>query len=175
MSKSVLRVKKIVDDNLHLPFEKLAGLMREDAARNDFLGFAAQAKTLAKEAVRDGDFNSAWRHFHEQKAHFMRHADNVAFTRTATIALDASVSPDLANILRLEGRHSDALVHTVYWLATLGTPLPQRGIDKLRAYLNRCKLKNTTLSQMILMVEDLGVAPDFSDIQSKIAGVIGKG
>lgn len=175
MSKRVLITKKIMYDNLHLPFEEVVALIFEDFAKHDFLGFAAKARDKARVSVKAGDLNAAWRHFHDQKVNFMQHANSCEFTLKATIALDATVSPDLANILRLEGRHADALVHIAYWASTLGAPIPKRGMDKLRAYLNRCKLKNTTLSQMILMVEDLGVAPDFSDIQSKIAGVIGKG
>ncbi|MGJ4728620.1 hypothetical protein [Luteimonas sp. SDU101] len=68
----------------------------------DYLGKAAEAGHNAKAAVKEHRFDDAWRFYAEQKSFYMQHAKAYEFTAARTLALDASVSEHLANILRME-------------------------------------------------------------------------
>ncbi|WP_170899715.1 hypothetical protein [Vibrio sp. 3-2(1)] len=108
----------------------------------DFLGKAAQVGHKAKAAMKLNKFDEAWGLFHEQKSLYIQHANRSSFTPNQALALDATVHEDMANLLRLEGRHKDALVNIVYW-ALAGSERPvRRHEQKLRAYFNRCKFQN---------------------------------
>ena len=85
---------------------------------NNFLGDAAEFKQQGVLSVKNKEYSKAWEAFHKQKHCFMKHADEHNFTAQQTLALDASVGENLANILRLEGKHVDALVHIIYWVST---------------------------------------------------------
>ena len=109
------------------------------------LGKAAEAGDKAKKAVKDERYDDAWGLYHDQKTHYMHHINKGGFSPIGALRLDASVHENLANILRLEGKHQNALVHIVYWvLAGCERPI-KRHNQKLQAYFNRCKLKNTSL------------------------------
>lgn len=114
----------------------------------DYLGQAAVAGRNAKEAAKAGEFDKAWGLFHEQKQLYLCHAQSQGWSARHTLALDASIHEDLANILRLEKRHKDALADIVYWVAANRHRPIKKHADKLRTYFNRCKLKNTTLEDV---------------------------
>lgn len=102
-------------------FDEFAARLQADFAKNDYLGKAAVAGSKAQEAVASGEFDIAWGLYHDQKQHYLQHASRCGFTKAQVLALDASVSQPMANILRLENKHYDALVHIVYWLAASST------------------------------------------------------
>ncbi|WP_217525245.1 hypothetical protein [Vibrio metschnikovii] len=110
----------------------------------DFLGKAAQVGHEAKAAIKLNKFDEAWRLFHEQKSLYVQHVNQSGFTPNQALALDATVHEDMANLLRLEGRHKDALVNIVYWVLA-GSERPiKRHDQKLRSYFNRCKFQNVS-------------------------------
>lgn len=119
-----------------------------DSDRKDYLGMAAKNKHAAKSAIKAKEFDTAWKLLHEQKHNYMAHAQVMRFDKAQTLSLDGTVHEDLANILRLEKKHKDALVHIVYW-AVSGTSLTKSHISKLTAYFNRCKFEETCLSSLI--------------------------
>lgn len=90
--------------------------------RTDYLGNAALAGDRATAAKSRGDFNAAWGFYQEMKEQYLQHANRENFTHAQTLALDSAVSQPLADILRLEGKHRDALVHIVYWIACRRPP-----------------------------------------------------
>ncbi|HDZ55396.1 MAG TPA: hypothetical protein ENI17_11090 [Pseudomonas xinjiangensis] len=110
----------------------------------DYLGLAAEAGRAASAAVKASRFDEAWARYHDQKHLYMQHAHRSGFSAKEAAGLDASVSLSLANALRLEGKHTGALVHVLYW----ATSEPGGSSQKLRAYFNRCKLKNTALADV---------------------------
>lgn len=133
----------------------------------DYLGQAAQAGDRAKVAAANNDFDGAWRFYHEQKSLYLKHANRSEFTSAQTIALDGSVHRDLANLLRLENRHAEALVHFLYYYAT--SPKRTKTDEKqITAYVNRAKLKVST-NTVQSFVAALGINPDFRTIQSTCA------
>lgn len=150
-------------------FEEFAARLQADFSKNDHLGKAAIAGSKAQEAVASGQFDVAWGFYQDQKQHYLQHASRCGFTKAQLLALDASVSEPMANILRLENRHHDALVHIVYWVAASQriTKSQQR---KLTAYFNRCRFKTVTLSHLNELVEASRVDPDFVRIRDVIGG-----
>ncbi|MFA0570700.1 hypothetical protein [Vibrio gallaecicus] len=113
-----------------------------DYIQEDFLGKAANAGHKAKAAMKLKNFDEAWGLFHEQKSLYIEHANRSGFTANQALALDATVHEEMANILRQENKHNDALVHIVYWVVA-GSERPiKRHNQKLLAYFNRCKFQN---------------------------------
>jgi hypothetical protein len=118
--------------------------LKEYVRPPDSLGKAAIAKDAAKVAIKSGSYDKAWGLLHEQKGFFAQHAQNYNWNAEATVAIDGAVSEDLANVLRLEKKHDQALVHILYWIATSSNSI-KRHRSKLNAYLNRCKFNNVTI------------------------------
>ena len=131
----------------------------------DYLGQAADAGTKAKAAADAGDFDGAWRHYHQQKAHYLCHANRSQFTPAQTVALEGSVHRSLANLLRNEERHAEALVHFLYYYAT--SPRRTKTDEKqIVAYINRSKIKTVNIDQVRSFAQNLGPIPNFRLIQS---------
>lgn len=145
-------------------FDRYLANLRE----KDYLGKAAAAGAKAREAFTAGDYDAAWALYQDVKALYLKHASRERFTAAQTIRLDAAVSQPLANILRLEGRHHDALTHIVYWVAASAE---QTGAQKkkLAAYFNRCKFRSVEISDLHSLVESLKPLPDFVKIRNAIA------
>ncbi len=134
----------------------------------DYLGSAAVSAAGGKAAVRAGNYNEAWRLFHEQKESYMQHAARSGFTSAQIAALDASVHEDLANIRRLEGKHDDALSHLLYRIKA--DPRPSKSVQKkLPAYAARCAFPKTTIEDIVDFAEDPTMPRDFPSILARVA------
>ncbi|WP_299083197.1 hypothetical protein [uncultured Ruegeria sp.] len=116
----------------------------DQLGKSDYLGKAADAKHAAKAAVKAGEHDKAWGLFHEQKEHYLKHAQAQGFDAEQVMRMDGSVSEDFANILRIEKRHTQALVHVLYWIVTSPQTI-KRHDTKLEAYFARCKFQTTML------------------------------
>lgn len=91
----------------------------------------------------------------------MQHANRSGLTPEQALALDASVHEEMANILRLEGRHQEALVNILYWvLAGSNRPI-KRHTQKLQAYFNRCKFLNTSIEEAEIEIATQQALPEF--------------
>lgn len=133
----------------------------------DYLGKAAQAEECGLAAVKRGDYDAAWKHFHEQKQHYLGHASQSEFTKAQTFALDASVSEHLANILRLEGKHQEAFAHIVYWVAT--SPRRTKNQEKkLTTYFKRAKCSKAHNEDLESFLAQARKSPNLRQIQNKI-------
>ncbi len=164
---SFFRRKKIKNDDSE--FEEYTSEVINDFSENDFLGKAAIAKRKAISAIKNKKYDIAWGLFHEQKENFMKHAVRSEFSQRQIFALDSSVSEIFANILRLEGRHHEALVHIIYWIAC-SDKQTKRQHEKLIAYFNRAKLKNVEYSVVEGFIESMKRDPDFRVIQNNVKG-----
>ncbi|GMU46360.1 MAG: hypothetical protein AMXMBFR26_11420 [Porticoccaceae bacterium] len=133
----------------------------------DYLGQAAEAGSKAGAAVKSGKFDEAWELYHKQKELYMKHAVRSEFTPAQVLALDGSVHEDLANILRLENKHGDALCHFIYSLVT-SPKITKSQEKKLPAYVNRAKLKNGTLADVEAFIRDKRSC-DFRSVQLRVA------
>lgn len=111
---------------------------------HNHLGKAAAARGEALQAIREGEHDKAWGLLHDVKSHYLDQARFYGMTARQTLALDASVHKHLANILRKEGKHHDAMVHVLYWLGAANNPPSEAESKKYRAYLNRCKFNVIT-------------------------------
>lgn len=147
--KSINTEKERLADELYSPM-KSADF--SELGRKDYLGMAADKKHKAKAAIRSKEFDVAWRYLHDQKSNYLQHASIMRFTESQILALDGTVHEDLANILRLEKKHTDAFVHIVYW-AMSGNRSKKVHTKKLTAYFNRCKFKQASLSSLLEFYE----------------------
>ena len=91
----------------------------------------------------------------------------MGFDAEQVMRMDGSVSEDFANILRIEKRHTQALVHIVYWIATSTIPI-KRHETKLAAYFARCKFQTTTLDDAERYLRSIDGIPDYMAIQSEV-------
>lgn len=150
--------------------EKVDALRKEifgDRDETNYLGKAAMCEKAGLTAIKEKRFDDAWKCFHEQKVHYMGHANRSEFTPAQALALDASVSAHLANILRLESKHLDAFEHILYWVATSpGQTKAQE--QKLKAYFNRAKIDGLSLDAVNAFIESDG-RKDFRTIQVWLA------
>jgi hypothetical protein len=158
--------RMLFDSNVSL--EEFSERSRVEFEAHDYLGKAAVARDEAKDAVAKGRFDDAWKMYHEEKEHFLAHAVRHNFSALQTLALDASVSKSLANVLRLEGRHREAFQHIVYWVATSNTETKEQG-QKLNAYFNRCKYQNLSLNDASALIQQVGAMPEFTCIRDAVS------
>jgi len=141
-------------------FEEYAKRSLEYFAANDHLGKAAAARDKARAAETLQDYDGAWKFYHEQKEQYLQHARRNRFTAAQTLALDASVSESLANVLRLQGKQHDALVHILYWVSASGRRTKNQE-KKLVAYFNRCNFQGVNEAGLRRAVDALSAAPEF--------------
>jgi hypothetical protein len=116
----------------------------------DYLQLAAEKGREAKLAMREKNNVEAWELIQQQK-HFysqLTEQQSISISITEMIGLDSNVSKDLANILRLEKKHKDALVHIIYWVANSKSVTKDQE-SKLRAYFNRAKLTGPTVDDVM--------------------------
>ena len=146
----------------------LDALKAESENRKDYLGPAALAGHAAMDAVKAGELDKAWGFQQEQKHLYLQHANQYGMTARQAIALDTSVHQAMANVLRLEGRHQEALAHILYWGAGRTDQSAKIQDQKVRAYFNRCKLKKTTLEDVKALIDLQADMPSFPVIQSKV-------
>ena len=111
----------------------------------DYLGRAAYEKQSAKIAIKEKRFDDAWRHLSNQKDCYLRHASQMGFSVVDALVLDSSPHEDMANILRLEGRHLEALQHISYTYATnFKAKCPLTTLEKkLSTYHKRADINST--------------------------------
>lgn len=149
--------------------------MMDESRKNDYLGKAAEVGHKAKAAVKAKKYDEAWGFYHEQKSFYMQHANRTGFTAKQALALDASVHEDMANILRLESKHKDALVNIVYWvLAGSDRPI-KRHQQKLQSYFNRCKFNNTNLAEAAKRIEEQNILPEYTLARSIVSEWVSRG
>lgn len=141
----------------------------------DYLGLAAEAKAKGKEAVKARNYDDAWYYFNQQKSAYVNHINSPvgSFTRTQASVLLSSVHENLADVLRLEGKHRKALEHIVYWYAwgKASGRLKKSMTAKLKAYVKRCDYEKCDLEMVTYFAnQEASSAPDFIRIQSVISG-----
>lgn len=150
-----------------LSLDDLRELLQRGRPSEDYLGKAMVEQDLALQAIKDKVFDKAWKHLHIQKQHYGQHAASYGMTAAQTLAIDASVSEHLANILRLEGKHDKALSHVIYWIAATKNPTVKQG-KKLPAYFNRTKFEKVDLSEVQDFISECRSLPDFRVIQGQV-------
>lgn len=139
--------------------------------RLDYLGLAANKKHEALKLIKEKRYDDAWRILHEKKHLLMLHANQHGCNAAQVIAIDGSVHEFLANILRLEGKHDEALVHCVYWIKSSASHgITKKQINKLPAYLNRSSINKNMHKQIHVYAKakNDGVV-DLSAIKSKMS------
>lgn len=114
----------------------------------DYLQLAAEKGREAKLAMREKNNAEAWELIQQQKRFYSQFTDQQSISVAEMIGLDSSVSKDLANLLRLEKKHKDALVHIIYWVANSKSVTKDKE-SKLRAYFNRAKLTGPTVDDVM--------------------------
>lgn len=134
---------------------------------NDFLGMAANAGHSAKEAIKSRQYDEAWRLLHVQKDFYLKHASRCNFSRKDTLCIDGSLGRAFARVLRLEGRHKDALNHILYWIATSRIPIKEHD-KQLKSFFSKCGFKTVKLEDAKDFLDICRQNPNFLTIRSKI-------
>ena len=137
--------------------------------KGDFLGRASVYKQKAKQATKQRKFDIAWWLLNQQKSMYMQHANREGFGAREVIQLDSGPHLDMANVLRLEGKHKDALCHMLYRTAGTIKPVTVAEIKKIKAYFNRAKLKNVDFDFVLKFTIDQKSHPDFREIQAEVS------
>lgn len=121
-----------------------------------YLGEAAEQKHLAKQAIKDKRFDDAWGFLHEQKIYYLKHATANKWNRLNTLVLESSPHKDMANILRIEGKHKQALTNMAYvYAANYHGKRPLATLEKkLEAYFNRV-YKNMSFKKFLSMLKSI--------------------
>ncbi|KDC55095.1 hypothetical protein [Pseudoalteromonas sp. S3431] len=135
----------------------------------DHLGKAAELKKNAKVAIKNKLFDEAWKLLQKQKMSYMKHTNNAGFTAKQVLALDATVHVDLANILRMENKHTEALIHIVYWVANNYDNMTKTQEQKLTAYFNRSNLKLTSIEEAKIAISSLAENPEYVNAQELVS------
>ena len=133
-------------------------------AKDDYLGLAASASARAKIAIKEKKYELAWELYSEQSMHYFKHCEEQS---QSPKALQGGVSHDKANVLRLEGNHTLALVHLIYAIST--NPNVKYMMKKLPAYYNRSKI-TVSLDEVLHFIYEMGTTTDFRTIQNKVYG-----
>ena len=123
----------------------------------DNLGLAALARQNAEVAIKEKRYDDAWRFYHEQSEHYDRYisSGDYPFTESQARCLQSSIDEGFANILRLQGKHKQALVHIVFWIGShfAADRKTLAMTKKLKAYFNRCKYVDDTLYDAQQLIE----------------------
>ena len=136
----------------------------------DYLGKAASSGRKAKEALKSKNYDLAWRYYNEQQSYYHQHINRSgSFSKKEVLRLDASVSEDFANVLRLEKKHDQALVHIIYWISASASWPIKRHQQKLEAYFNRCRFKKPSQKTVRNFIKEQNANPDFRSIQNQIS------
>ena len=115
---------------------------------NDYLGEAAELKHKGLLAIKNKEFNTAWKSFNEQNLLLLKHANECNFSQRQTLNLTSNISENHANICRLENKHLDALIHILYWISTSLPYTTKSQEKKLVSYFNRTKIKNVQINEV---------------------------
>jgi hypothetical protein len=132
------------DDNAE-PAEPAAADVDVDV---DYLQLALEKGREAKVAMREKNNAEAWELLQQQKSFYNKFSINEGSNQSEITALDSSVSKDLANLLRQDKKHKDALVHIIYWVANSKTVTKDQE-SKLRVYFNRAKLMGPAVDDVM--------------------------
>ncbi|MDN3638748.1 hypothetical protein QWY82_08010 [Simiduia curdlanivorans] len=132
----------------------------QDLSYDDHQWAAVEARKTGERHMKEGDYNAAWKHLCIAKDEFIKHASDCGFTFDQSIALDATISEIMADVLRREGRHIPALVHIIYWIiagSRVNKKIKRHG-DKFKAYFDRCKFTSISRAEAWLEVQFVGDA-----------------
>lgn len=133
----------------------------------DYLGLAAEEKHNGLNAIKAKKFDDAWRHFHQQKSYYTKHANRCGFSARDALCLIATVDKNLADVLRHDGKHKQALLHISYAYATSRHRMTSTLEKSLTAYFNRCKL-STDFGEFKQHLETLPDLVDFFQLKSLV-------
>ena len=153
--------------NSHFNDEEL--LVYGSPKRSDCLGRAAVYGKKASTAVKEKEFDLAWWIYHQIKALHFEHANKFNFAQEHIIGMDSGISKSFGNILRLEGKHQQALVHILYWQLGETRPNVKRNVKKIRAYYNRSKISSITFEDLIEWMDSWNGLADYAAIQNQVS------
>lgn len=120
--------------------------------RHSHLLKAANYNKNARNALSEGCFDLAWSETEKARNEYILHANYQRWPLDETMQLVASCSKLSANILRLEGRHIEALRHYLYYLMHQKR-LTKTDTKRLSAYIKDSQLSGGSV----------GAAMDFID------------
>ena len=136
---------------------------------SDYLGLAADEGNKAKLAVKEKKYDKAWKHYHKQKSYFLKHANRSGFSPAQVLSLDSTVHEQMANVLRLEGKHEQGLTDIVYWICANSDKSIKRHDSKFKSYFDRCKFENTDVGDAFSEVKRVKGLAEYTVARSIVA------
>lgn len=132
---------------------------------DDLLGRSAVLGHKSGVAVKEGRYDIAWWIYNHCKRLQLAHAIKCNFDERQILRMDSAASRPMANLLRLEGKHRQALTHMVYCCSGDTMPMSKADIKKLTAYVNRVKLESTTVEDVVEATNAMRISPNFEKAQ----------
>ena len=141
-------------------------------AYDDSLADFAFSRNLVRDFIKAGQHDEAWSVVHHAMAKPLENW-----------WLSFDFHEYLADILRKEGKHTQALAHVLAWYAVgfwksqnlrnfdgdLCAALTKKHSSKLRAYFNRCKFRSVSFDQCRMCAESLPAPPGLREIQRVVS------
>ena len=153
--------------NSKISYESYAESSARYFVKHNHLGKAAVVKAELKKAIKEKDFDRAWAANEMIKYEYLLHAVHQHWNKTHTTRLSGRTFETSANILRLEGRHKEALRHFLYFLVHSAS-YSNSHLKKLRAYLGRSKLPGANTMAAMAFLEVSGVETEFQEIDEQL-------
>ena len=154
--------------NPGISFETYSKALKRSSERHDHLGAAAKLSSDAREAKKAGNFDEAWRCNELAKEQYLLHAQSQGWGPSNTMRLVGSLHGFSADILRLGGRHVEALRHYLYYSVHSAKPSKSQ-VQKLGAYIKRSKLPGATPLSAMAFLDTTSEETDFNEIDKLIS------
>lgn len=131
---------------------------------------AVAVREQAAAAMKNREFDKSWGLFHQQLDIVFQYVDAAGYTDPRRVCyMEAWVREGMADQLRLERKHHQALVNLLFCvLANSEFPL-KRHEKKLRAYFNRCKFKAVSLDEAVEFSKSDCLEVGLREIEAKVA------
>jgi hypothetical protein len=136
--------------------------------KEDYGSLSASALMRAKKAIKEKRFDDAWGLLHQAKISGVEHCKSQPnnCSRMQLIYYETRPHAAMANILRMEKKHTQALIDYTYFVTDSENLTVKYKRKKLRAYFNRAKLSNITLDEYKDFIFSMNGEPDYFKIET---------
>jgi hypothetical protein len=135
----------------------------------DYSALCNSARLRAQKAIKEKRLNDAWRLLNKEKLYGMIYCEfSSDCPKVTLIHYQQRPHEDMANILRLEKKHIDALINYTYFVTDSEYLSVKYKLKKLKAYFNRAKLVDITFDEYKDFIFSMHGVPDYDKIETKI-------
>ena len=137
--------------------------------KEDYSGLCTSARFRAQKAIKEKRLDDAWQLLQEEKYYGIKYCKSSPDCMKVTlIHYQQRPHADMANILRLEKKHTEALINYTYFVTDSEYLSVKYKRKKLQAYFNRAKLINITFDEYKNFIFSMHGIPNYSKIETAI-------